>query len=130
MTYSAQAALRRIMEMHFKTTKFCLICNYISCIIEPIKSRCAKFRFKPLPRPLMVARLSQIASEEHVLVDPEVWVFIIRQALEKLVEISAGDLRKAINYLQTGRHLSSNITYEAILDICSVCGLFLTLVDS
>ena len=43
-------------------TRFCIICNYVSRLIPPIASRCAKFRFKPLPHASMVDRLSAIAS--------------------------------------------------------------------
>jgi replication factor C small subunit len=93
MTRPAQTALRRIMETGSRTSRFILICNYSSRIIEPIQSRCAIFRFSKLDKQAMVTHLRDIAQREHLLISGEV--------AEKIVEYSDGDLRYAINALQT-----------------------------
>lgn len=49
-----------------KVTRFCLICNYVTRIIEPLASRCAKFRFSALGQGAMLARLRYISKEEEV----------------------------------------------------------------
>lgn len=61
MTEDAQNALRRSMEQISKVTRFILCCNYISRVIDPLASRCAKLRFQPLPMDAMVSRLEYIA---------------------------------------------------------------------
>jgi hypothetical protein len=44
----------------------------IQRIIDPITSRCAKFRYKPLDRDSMVKRLTLIAQDEGIQAGAEV----------------------------------------------------------
>ena len=61
MTKDAQAALRRIMEKYSKTTRFCLVCNYVSGILPALVSRCTRFKFAKIKPEDAVNRLYQIA---------------------------------------------------------------------
>jgi len=92
MTRDAQTALRRIMETSSRTCRFILICNYQSGIIEPIQSRCSVFRFRQLEENDAVEYLTRICRAEDIAAEP--------QAVKRIIELSEGDLRRAINYLQ------------------------------
>lgn len=110
MTSSAQAALRRIMESCLISTRFCLICNYVTKIIDPILSRCSCFYFKPLLRSQCFSRLSYIRDKEQLLLSDS--------NLEFLINYSDGDLRKAIMYLQSCRYLQEKgISRENLLEL-------------
>ncbi len=108
LTPDAQAALRRTMEMYSRTCRFILSCNYVSRIIEPIQSRCAVFKFKPISKDAMKRRLIEICEKEGLEIDDE--------ALEALIYISGGDFRKAINALQgasaLGQRIDANMIYQ------------------
>ncbi len=93
MTSTAQTALRRIMETSSRLCRFILICNYSSKIIEPIQSRCAIFRFPALQKEDMIERLKYIMKKENLVSSDDV--------VEAIIEFSEGDLRRAINTLQT-----------------------------
>jgi len=113
MTAPAQAALRRTIERETKTTRFCLICNYVSCIIDPLTSRCSKFRFKPLSHNIMLTRLEHICTVEGVKCAPRV--------LARLVDASGGDMRRAITSLQSTARLKGDEGIEEA-DVLEVIG--------
>ena len=106
LTPDAQAALRRTMEKYSRTCRFILSCNYSSKIIEPIQSRCAIFRFKPLPAEAIKRRLKQIAESEGKSVEDN--------ALEAIVYVSNGDMRRAINILQMSAAISDKIDEDTV----------------
>ena len=109
LTKDAQHAMRRTMEMFSQNCRFILSCNYSSKIIEPIQSRCALFRFKPIPKEAMEDRIRFIAKNEGLeLTD---------KGLEAILYLSEGDLRKAINLLQSASAFSKNITDEVIYGV-------------
>jgi replication factor C subunit 2/4 len=97
MTQDAQSALRRTMETYSKITRFCLICNYVTRIIDPLASRCSKFRFKSLDQGNARRRLEEIAEKEGVKLEDG--------AVDALIRCSEGDLRKAITFLQSAARL-------------------------
>ena len=110
MTRPAQTALRRIMETSSRTSRFILICNYSNKIIEPIQSRCAIFRFSKLNEKAMVEHIKNIAKKEKLLLSAKV--------AEKIIEYSNGDLRYAINALQTASaYGEGEITEKTVLQV-------------
>ncbi|MEM3411973.1 MAG: replication factor C small subunit [archaeon] len=111
LTKDAQNALRRTMETYANTTRFCLSCNYSSRIIEPIQSRCVLLRFKPLSKEEIIKRLKMIAEKEKVNCTDD--------GYEALVYASEGDLRKAINLLQTASALGEKVTEKIVFKIAA-----------
>ena len=116
MTEDAQNALRRTLEQHSRVTRFCFICNYVSRIIDPIVSRCAKFRFKLLGNEAMLSRLAHIAQCERVTLGGG--------TLAALATCSGGDMRKAVTLLQSAAALYSRaqgaITPAHVADVAGV----------
>lgn len=141
VTRDAQAALRRIIvsighgynprsvsilshclphsfvcfqEAHSKVTRFILICNYVTRIIEPLASRCAKFRFQALPPASMKARLTTIAQNEGCSSNE-------MNLLDDILEQADGDMRRAVTTLQSIHALTvggvSTVSKETIAEI-------------
>ncbi|MDE1824544.1 MAG: replication factor C small subunit [Candidatus Micrarchaeota archaeon] len=111
MTSEAQHALRRTMEKYAGTTRFILSANYASKIIEPIQSRCVVLRFKPLRDEDMRGYVKRISKEEDLDVDDK--------AMEALIYVSDGDMRKLTNVLQSAATGDRKITDKQVYDIAA-----------
>ena len=130
MTDDAQNALRRTMESFSHVTRFILICNYITKLIDPINSRCAKFRFQPLPRDIIQKQLSEILTQEKF----DGGSGIHDDVISTIIDVSKGDMRYAVTLLQMCTelygnnidknkiiNLIGNIPDEKIFDLLKTC---------
>ncbi|WP_425498712.1 replication factor C small subunit [Haloplanus salilacus] len=111
LTDAAQSALRRTMEQFADNTRFILSCNYSSRIIDPIQSRCAVFRFSPLPDDAVGAQVREIAAAEGIDVTDA--------GLDALVYAAGGDMRRAINTLQAAATTGETVDEEAVYTVTS-----------
>ena len=111
MTFDAQFALRRIIEKYSVTIRFCLICNYENKIIPAIRSRCASFRFSNINIEHIITKLNKIIKCENINVDQDI--------INTISILAKGDLRKAINILQSivmynEQNINSDICYNIV----------------
>ncbi|MBR9701100.1 replication factor C small subunit [Candidatus Woesearchaeota archaeon] len=111
LTKEAQQALRRTMENYTHSTRFILSCNYSSKIIDPIQSRCAIFRFKPLDEGAMKELITLIAKEEGFSVTED--------GEAALVEVSQGDVRRLENLLQAAASDSNKVDEKVVYNVAS-----------
>lgn len=109
MTAPAQQALRRTMEKYTQNCRMILICNYSNKIIPPIQSRCVVFRFSSLSSNDIKERLKFVAKQENIS--------ITNDGLNALVEVSRGDCRRAINYLQSCGTISQKIDQDIVFKV-------------
>jgi replication factor C small subunit len=109
LTSDAQSALRRTMEQFANNTRFILSCNYSNQIIDPIQSRCALFRFGPLPEAAVAEYVERIAGEEGIEITDD--------GVDALVYAADGDMRKAINGLQAAATTGETVNEEAVYAI-------------
>ena len=111
LTNDAQSALRRTMETYAQSCRFILSCNYSSKIIDPIQSRCAIYRFKPLLDEDITLMVQRIATDQDLIVSEE--------AMNALAYIAQGDMRKVVNALQGAAIINSTISPDMIYAITS-----------
>ena len=106
MTSTAQMALRLIMEKYTANTRFCIIANYTHKLSPALLSRCTRFRFSPLKEQDIRSLVDLVVEKEQVNIQPE--------AVDSLVTLSKGDMRRALNVLQAC-HASSMLPSSSSL---------------
>ncbi len=111
LTADAQHALRRTMEKFSAETRFILSANYANKIIEPIQSRCVVFRFKSLNEDNMKAYIERVVKAEGLEINDK--------AIEALMYVSDGDMRKLTNILQSSAMHSKKISESSIYEVAA-----------
>ncbi len=96
MTKNAQHALKYLLHGFNKNVRFCLICNYISRIDEPLQNEFIRLRFNQLPQSNIINFLSLIISNENVNVPLE--------TLKSIQRLYKSDIRSMINYIQSNKN--------------------------
>lgn len=94
LTRDAQAALRRTMEKYSKNIRLIMVCDSMSSIISPIRSRCLMVRCPAASNEEVIKILDKVATQENVkLESPKV--------LENIAVASNGNLRTALLMLES-----------------------------
>lgn len=111
MTAVAQMALRRIMEKYTANTRFCIIANYTHKLSPALLSRCTRFRFSPLKEPDIRRIVDLVIDKEDIKIEPG--------AVDSLVKLSKGDMRRALNVLQACHASSKSMEYMKYPAYCN-----------
>lgn len=115
MTPDAQCALRLVIEDNTALARFVLLCNDITKLLDALRSRCVKLRFRPLRVTPCQEFLTKVAVTENAAFDPE--------AIRTIVQMCRGDMRRAVNLMQnlaagrteTGKGSETKITAADVL---------------
>ena len=114
MTPDAQSALRKVMEETSAITRFCIICNYVDKIIDPLISRCMMFRFMSISRETMKTRLKYIAKKEGLDIEDDIY--------DVIMDVVNGDLRKGIMLLQNMKYIYNINKSISVNDVYDLVG--------
>ncbi|KAK7080549.1 Subunit of heteropentameric Replication factor C (RF-C) [Halocaridina rubra] len=110
MTEGAQQALRRTMEIYSSTTRFALACNSSEKIIEPIQSRCAMLRYSKLSDSQVLRKVLDVCAKENLSYTED--------GIEAIVFTAQGDMRQALNNLQSTAQGLGHVSSENVFKVC------------
>lgn len=111
LTSDAQQALRRTMEQFSDNARFILSCNYSSKIIDPIQSRCAVFRYNRLEEEQVRSYIMRLGEAEEFRISEE--------AIDAIMRVSSGDLRRVTNILQTAAIQKDEIDEDDVYGVAA-----------
>ena len=111
LTSDAQQALRRTMEQFSSNCRFIMSCNYSSKIIDPIQSRCAVFRFNNLNEDHVKDYIQRLGEAEDFKISED--------AVNAVMRVSNGDLRRVTNVLQTAAISTDEIEEEDVYSVAA-----------
>jgi replication factor C small subunit len=108
LTKDAQGSLKPMMEDMKRSGKCYIVflANNPEKFIQPIKSRCDIFNFRPVNPEEIANKLMFIANKEKIDMTSE--------AINKIADLSGGDVRAAINMLEGLSKLDRKITDKDI----------------
>ena len=103
-----------MIEIYTKTTRFCIICNYISKIDNSLKNEFITVRFNQLPKSDIFQFIKNISEKEKIVLSDTV--------IDTIQQMYNSDIRSMINYIQLNQNLSleewnTNIMNVDVLDL-------------
>ena len=110
ITKKAQNTLTNLMERYNSTTKFAFTCNDYNKLVEGIQSRCIILKYNSITNADMKSKLINICNKENIEYDDE--------GIESIIFIAQGDVRYAINCLESTFFGFNKITYQNVYKIC------------
>lgn len=117
---NSQAALRRTMELYAKTCRFVMVCNNLSKIFDPLRSRCRTFCV-PLPS---IKDISNVISYISIMED----IKLPTDDLKYILGNCDNNLKKAIWILDSKRLDSSTVvTLDEVFNV--VVDLILSIIS-
>lgn len=109
LTSDAQNSLKRTMEKNTDNCRFILSCNHSSKLIPEIQSRCAIYRFGRLNNKAITETINYIIQHKKLQISSE--------GIKALLYAADGDMRKAINILQSASLAGEKIVGKTIYEI-------------
>lgn len=107
-----QDQISNVMENYNEYVRFAFTCNSSSDICEGIQTKSVIWRFPLLNNNLIKSKLAELCNSEKIEFE--------EKALEKIAEISHGDLRSAINKLEIVNIKHKKILLEHIDELYNI----------